>query len=211
MQKEFFIDFDGTITTTDTCWAMVQAFAREGWEEINRRWENKEISTEQCANLTFKLFDAAPGELKRLVEGIDIDPYFIDFWQWCREKNYPVYILSDGYDFNIQTILHKYKLNIPYYANRLIHNGGFKIECPYFNQICGNCGTCKTSLIQKLKDASSQAVYIGDGYSDTCPARQADIIYAKGTLYKYCIDQGLPALEYRDFGDILSSLNNKPQ
>ena len=60
----------------------------------------------------------------------------------------------------------------------------------------------------ELKDADSQAVYIGDGYSDICPARQADMVYAKGTLYKYCIDQGLPALEYHDFGDILSSLEH---
>lgn len=208
MQKEFFIDFDGTITTTDTCRAMVQAYARAGWEELNRRWENKEISTEECANRTFELFDATPGELKKLVEGIDIDPFFIDFWQWCRDKDYPVYILSDGYDFNIRIILSKYQLSIPFYANRLVYNGGFSIECPYLNRTCGNCGTCKTSLMGELKDADSQAIYIGDGYSDICPARQADMVYAKGTLYKYCIDQGLPALEYHDFGDILSSLEH---
>ncbi|MGS0763477.1 MtnX-like HAD-IB family phosphatase [Syntrophomonas curvata] len=208
MKKEFFIDFDGTITITDTCRAMVQAYARAGWEELNRRWENKEISTEECANRTFELFDATPGELKKLVEGIDIDPFFIDFWQWCRDKDYPVYILSDGYDFNIRIILSKYQLSIPFYANRLVYNGGFSIECPYLNRTCGNCGTCKTSLMGELKDADSQAVYIGDGYSDICPARQADMVYAKGTLYKYCIDQGLPALEYHDFGDILSSLEH---
>lgn len=208
MKKEFFIDFDGTITITDTCRAMVQAYARAGWEELNRGWENKEISTEECANRTFELFDATPGELKKLVEGIDIDPFFIDFWQWCRDKDYPVYILSDGYDFNIRIILSKYQLSIPFYANRLVYNGGFSIECPYLNRTCGNCGTCKTSLMGELKDADSQAVYIGDGYSDICPARQADMVYAKGTLYKYCIDQGLPALEYHDFGDILSSLEH---
>ena len=208
MDKEFFIDFDGTITTTDTCWAMVQAYARAGWEEINRQWENKEISTQECAQRTFELFDATPGELQKLVEGIDIDPFFIDFWHWCRKRDYPVRILSDGYDFNIRIILNKYRLPIPYYANRLIYDRGFKIECPYLNQTCGNCGTCKTALMQKLKHAHSRTIYIGDGYSDTCPARHADLVYAKGTLYEYCADQGLPVLEYQNFHDILSSLES---
>jgi 2-hydroxy-3-keto-5-methylthiopentenyl-1-phosphate phosphatase len=59
-----FVDFDGTITKEDTCAAMVEAFAGDGWREINDRWERKEISTEQCANMTFNLFQADLNDLK---------------------------------------------------------------------------------------------------------------------------------------------------
>jgi 2-hydroxy-3-keto-5-methylthiopentenyl-1-phosphate phosphatase len=207
MAKVFFVDFDGTITTTDTCWAMVQAYAREGWEELDQMWANKEISTEECARRTFALFDTTPGEIQKLLESMEIDPHFIDFLNWCRDKDYPVYILSDGYDFNIQTILNKYQIDIPYYANKMVYHDGFHIECPYVSPSCGDCGTCKTELMQKLRPENSQAIYIGDGYSDTCPAAHADIVFAKGTLYKYCQDNHIPARAYQNFADILAYLN----
>ncbi|MGI6412137.1 MAG: MtnX-like HAD-IB family phosphatase [Syntrophomonadaceae bacterium] len=206
MKKIFFIDFDGTITTTDVCWAMVSTYARDGWEEINRRWENKEISTVECANQTFALFHAHPDQLRAFVMNIEIDPYFADFCHWCRYKAYPIYILSDGYDFNIRIVLDKHQLHIPYYANRLLYNGGFHIECPHLNPDCGHCGTCKTSLMQSLKEENSLAVYIGDGYSDTCPARHADMVFAKDRLYSYCREHGIPALEFSDFSHILAYL-----
>lgn len=204
----FFIDFDGTITRKDTCAAMVEAFARAGWEEINRSWEKKEISTVECANRTFALFDAVPDDLKKLLEGIEIDPYFKDFMDYCRGKDYPVFILSDGYDINIETILTRYGINVPYYANRLIYDGNFRIQCPNFNESCGNCGTCKTGLMDRLRQAESPVVYIGDGYSDTCASRHADQVFAKGSLYTYCRENGINVLHYDNFKDILSSLTN---
>ncbi|MGI6453893.1 MAG: MtnX-like HAD-IB family phosphatase [Syntrophomonadaceae bacterium] len=208
MRKAFFIDFDGTITNVDTCRAMVQAFARAGWEEINKRWENKEISTAECAQQTFALFHTTPEQIRNLLLNIEIDPYFIDFCAWCQDKSYPIFILSDGYDLNIKTILNKFRLQIPYYANKLIYDGSFNIKCPYLNDDCGNCGTCKTHLMQELK-GENLAVYIGDGYSDTCPASQADMVFAKGTLYQYCIQQGIPAQRYQNFGHILASLQKE--
>ena len=39
MKRVFFVDFDGTITKVDVCAAMVEAFAGDGWREINDLWE----------------------------------------------------------------------------------------------------------------------------------------------------------------------------
>ena len=58
MKRVFFLDFDGTITKIDTCFLMVNTFAGDGWKEIDEQWERKEITTEECASLTFKLFRA---------------------------------------------------------------------------------------------------------------------------------------------------------
>lgn len=206
MKKTFFIDFDGTITKVDSCAAMVEAFAREGWQEINRMWEEKELSTVECANRTFELFQTSPDELKDFLTKIEIDEYFPAFLEVCREKAYKVYILSDGYDLNLKTILEKHHLTVPYYCNQLIHADGFQIKCPYINESCGSCGTCKTTLMDKLQETDSQSIYIGDGYSDICPAAKADIVFAKGTLIKLCQEKGIPAFPYQNFQDIIPKI-----
>jgi 2-hydroxy-3-keto-5-methylthiopentenyl-1-phosphate phosphatase len=203
MKRIFFTDFDGTITRTDTCAAMVEAFAGEGWQEINEMWERKELSTEECANRIFQLFRAGLDDIRRLVENIEVDSSFKDFLAFCRGRCYRVYVLSDGYDFNIEVIFKKYEIDVPYYANRLVYNSRFRIRCPYSNQICGNCGTCKKRLMEELKKPGEQVVYIGDGYSDTCPAAHADLVFAKGTLYAYCREKGIPVMPFDNFRDII--------
>lgn len=55
----------------------------------------------------------------------------------------------------------------------------------------------------KLKEKDSQAVYIGDGYSDVCPATKADVVFAKDTLYEICREKGIQAIAYRNFKDII--------
>lgn len=204
MKKTIFVDFDGTITRKDVCAAMVENFAAEGWQEINEKWERKELSTKDCANMTFQLFRAGIDEVAELMETIEIDDSFRDFFHFCRELGYKVYILSDGYDYCIEAVLRKYDLCVPYYANKMIYDQVFTIECPHFNDSCGNCGTCKTKLIKALQEEGSQAVYIGDGYSDTCPAGHADVVFAKKNLYEYCLEKGITAIHYDTFADILA-------
>jgi 2,3-diketo-5-methylthio-1-phosphopentane phosphatase len=203
-----FIDFDGTITKKDTCAAMVENFAGDGWREINDRWERKEISTKQCANLTFNLFQADISDLKRLLDTMEIDEYFKEFLGLCRGRGYQVYVLSDGYDFCLKAVFDKYDIKVPYYANKMVYDQGFKIECPGANPECGICGTCKTRLIEELKGEGNMVIYIGDGYSDTCPATKADVVFAKKDLYRFCRDNGISARYFDDFNDIILYLNS---
>ncbi|BAF59107.1 MAG: MtnX-like HAD-IB family phosphatase [Pelotomaculum sp.] len=204
MEKVFFVDFDGTVTKKDTCVAMIEAFAGGNWREINEAWERKEISTEECANMIFRLFRAGIEDIRKLLDGIEIDGHFKDFLSFCRERGYKIYILSDGYDFCIETVFKKHGIELPYYANKMVYGNGFKIECFRPNPACGICGTCKTKLIEELKGDGSQVIYIGDGYSDTCPAMKADVVFAKGVLYRHCRENGKKAIYYNNFGDIIN-------
>jgi 2-hydroxy-3-keto-5-methylthiopentenyl-1-phosphate phosphatase len=203
-----FVDFDGTITKKDTCAAMVESFAGEGWREINERWERKEISTEQCANLTFNLFQADLEDMKKLMDTMEIDVYFKEFLRLCRDRAYGIYVLSDGYDFCIENVFGRYDIEIPYYANRMVYDQGFKIECSGANPDCGICGTCKTRLIEELKGKGKLVVYVGDGYSDTCPAAKADVVFAKKELYRFCRDNGISARYFDTFNDVILFLSS---
>ncbi|HPZ44378.1 MAG TPA: MtnX-like HAD-IB family phosphatase [Bacillota bacterium] len=203
MKRVFFVDFDGTITKEDVCAAMVEAFAGDGWREINDLWEKKLLSTRDCANMIFKLFNAGLNEIKSLVETMEIDEYFKDFLALCRNQGYKVHVLSDGYDFYIETIFKNYGIDVSYYANRLVYNGGFEIDTPYHNPACGQCGTCKKTLMSKLRENAEEVIFIGDGYSDTCPAQNADFVFAKGVLYNYCLEKGVSVQYYDSFKDII--------
>ncbi|MEW6621906.1 MAG: MtnX-like HAD-IB family phosphatase [Bacillota bacterium] len=204
----FFVDFDGTVTNMDACHAMVTNLAGEGWEEINKKWENKELSTVECARQTFKLFKRKDIEaLNKIIDPITIDPTFKDLVSYCEKNQFPLYILSDGYDFYIKYLLAREGLNIPYYANRMIFNPDLDIETPYHSS-CGICGVCKSQLMEHLQNTGTKSIYIGDGYSDFCPSKKADFVFAKSTLYKHCLAAGKEVHEFRSFGDILKILQS---
>jgi len=197
-----FIDFDGTISSEDFCAAMVRSFAREGWAELNRLWEEKLLSTEECARLTLKLMDAEPEELEAFLKTIEIEPSFLSFVEWAKKNEYPLYILSDGYDNYIKEALNKYGLDLPYYANHMEYDQGWQIQCSYLDEECKKCGVCKTGLIKDLLQSGYKSVYIGDGYSDICPAEYSDIVFAKNDLILLCKEKGIAYFSYSDFNDV---------
>lgn len=202
----FFIDFDGTITRQDVCCAMVAEFAREGWEKINLQWEAGNLSTEECAQLTLDLMDAEPGQLDDFFENMEIDDSFPDFVAWAEQQGYPIAILSDGYDNYIGKILNRNGLNIPYYANHLEYGQGWKIKCLHRDKDCQQCGVCKTEIMEGLIKPGYISIYIGDGYSDACPAEHADIVFAKNSLARLCAGKGIAFYNYDNFNDVLTQV-----
>ncbi len=206
MNKQYFVDFDGTITEIDTCDAMAEAFCRDGWHEINKRWEQKKIGTKECSKQLFELYDANEQEVYKFLDTITIDETFLSFVEFCGKKEYGLYILSDGFDLVIRYYMIKYGFSgIPFYANKLIINGRkFIAEYPYFNSDCGECGTCKRDILRSLKKENCESVYIGDGYSDLCVCREAGTVFAKGKLLEYCRGNGISVVPFKTFSDVIS-------
>ena len=198
----FFVDFDGTISREDICYTMVKNFAREGWEEINRLWEEGILSTEECAGRTLELMEAEPEELAAFFKKVAIDDSFITFVDWTERAEYPLYILSDGYDNYIKEVLLQHELNLPYYANHLEYEQGWRIKCLHMDKECKKCGVCKTGLIKDLLKPGYLNIYVGDGYSDICPAEYCDIVFAKDHLARLCQEKGISFHQYNNFADV---------
>ncbi|MCL0106241.1 MtnX-like HAD-IB family phosphatase, partial [Peptococcaceae bacterium] len=206
-KKIFFIDFDGTIIEKDAVNSMISKFCRDGWQKIGKLWEKGEITTEECANQIFELCTTTNiNEIYSFLDTISIDSYFKKFVDLCESNNYPVFILSDGYEELIKYILNKNKIkNLKIYANRMtIKNNRFHILPMYKNYNCGKCGTCKRQLLNSLRTNNCQAVYIGDGRSDICVCRYADVLFAKNYLWQYCKQNSIPAIQFNNFHDIIN-------
>jgi len=51
--------------------------------------------------------------------------------------------------------------------------------------------------------------FVGNGLSDRCAAQEADFVFAKDSLYGYCVGKGITCHYFDDFRDILDDLRKQ--
>lgn len=201
-------DFDGTVTNLDCTDLILSKFADPAWEEIETLWQSGQIGSLECLARQSELINATPEDITNLLSSVAIDDYFVEFVNFCRTSNLPLNILSDGYDFSINNILKRLGIdNLKVIANNLQYcgNSKFKLAFPYSNPNClSQSGNCKCSQADK----SFSTILIGDGKSDFCLAKRADIVIAKSSLLKFCQDQNIDHFAFQNFNDVKNIIAN---
>lgn len=200
-----YCDFDGTISKDDSVNKFLSLYADEKWLEVESLWQEQKMSSKECLEKQVALLPKMDQKtFNDYVNAIEIDDYFVEFYEYLKNKNIELVILSDGFDLFIKRTLEKYGLSgIKYYANKLFYKDNkFSIS---FNNYNPNCkilsGSCKCS---KVKDKNFY--YIGDGLSDMCIAQKAQKLFAKNNLKKYCEDNAIKHIPFSSFEDILDDL-----
>ena len=215
MKKIILCDFDGTITKNDTLVEILDKFAHRDWRHIEKSVRKQRLPSRIALKKEFALCNPEKTTKEQIVrflnEEIDIDPYFIRFLKFSKKNGYDFMIISGGFSICIDTILKKYGLEgLPYYSNKLLfpdigRNGRFfefTVEYPYLSENCGQCGNCKTAHLKKYRLKGYYIIYIGDSTTDRCPARYADLLFAKNELIEYCVKQKLKHMPFKTFADI---------
>lgn len=205
-----FSDFDGTISTRDVGNRLFHHFSDGKSIEPVRRWKSGEIDSRQCfLDEAALMRDITQAELDRFIEGFELDPHFKKFVSWCRMKNLPFYILSDGHDFYIKKLLRDNDLTgLQVYANQaVLQDGRMKFSWPWLEHSCGRCANCKGHHIRRLRKPGQKTVYIGDGLSDLCALKEADIIFAKDFLASHCQEFNIDYFPFDSFADVINILN----
>ncbi len=209
-----FIDFDGTITRQDVGDAMFAAFGGEASTAAIDRYRAGEISAVEC----FRRECHACGEvdqdqLDRFLDRQEIDPSFSELLAFAGEQGFACCVLSDGMDYYIDRILRRHGLHVPFFSNHLdrdpVPGSGrirFRPSFPFSDEVCDRCACCKRNHMLTLSADDDVIVYVGEGYSDRCPARHADVVFAKDELALYCRQEGIPWYEYRTFADVVGRL-----
>jgi 2-hydroxy-3-keto-5-methylthiopentenyl-1-phosphate phosphatase len=198
-------DFDGTVCTRDMGNEVLSRFTKQGWEAVDQAYCSGEIGSRDAYSRVPALFTGTKAELLDFVRSRGtVDPYFPAFYAYCMESGFDLKIVSDGLDIYIEAILEKYHLeSIPYFTNRAtFQDGRFSIEFPQMSKECGKCGTCKNAILNKYRSEYALIVYVGDGYSDICPSKDADMVFAKGILYGKFMDNGMSCEYYETFKDV---------
>jgi 2-hydroxy-3-keto-5-methylthiopentenyl-1-phosphate phosphatase len=213
MKTLILCDFDGTISIRDMGYVLINQFTSGNWETIDRDFREGKIGSKEAYSRIATILTGDEATLLHFVqEHSDIDPSFPIFCQYCHEKGIDIKIVSDGLDFYIRKILEIHHLSeIPYYANctHFLKGERMEISFPHSGEECGLCGTCKKKLIQIHRKEYDSIFFVGNGLSDRCAAQEADFVFAKDSLYTYCIEQDIPCHFFNDFREILGDLQKQ--
>lgn len=208
-----FCDFDGTISTRDVGDEIFKFFVGEEATRLVNEYRDDEITARECLKLECEAVDScSPDQLEKFISQFTLDPHFKPFVEFCEERQLPIVVLSDGLDFYVSRLLADDGLDrVPWYANHLefvIEGSKTKLlpSFPYTDSECHLCGNCKRNHLLTLSADEDLIVYIGDGISDRCPVRYADIVFAKHSLIKYCQAQNISYFPYTHFGDVQERL-----
>lgn len=212
------IDFDGTITTSDTNDELISRYGNENALELEMMHARGELNYPELMNMLFKDLNIEEERYKNFIlTEIQIEKGFVEFYDNIKLNHIPTAIVSGGFYNDIIPFLKKFDIDdIHIYANTLIfHKDNIKIE--FYDDIkrfcCHNgpCGNCKIQHYHRYKEQYGKVVFIGDGTTDQYVAEIADIVFAKGHLLKYCIENNIEHIPWNNFNDINEFIfnNNK--
>lgn len=204
-----FTDFDGTITRTDIGDTMFKVF---GNAEVCQDAFHRAIQGEIPARESWiRSCETVPSltrtEFSSFLSLQEIDGGFHKFAEYCSGKSIPVHIVSDGFDVYIEEILRREGLShLPFYSNELLFesNGTIRPSFPYPDSECTKCANCKRNHLLTKSGDDNVIVYIGNGHSDQCPVRYADVVFAKGSLVSFCERENVTYHRFESFHDVLA-------
>ncbi len=211
MQKNITIycDFDGTITQQDAVDYLLENLASPEWLDLEARWKEGEIGSRECLSKQIPLIKGGWNAVNNLIGEIKVDPFFKSFSNYCNKKNISLYIVSEGLERVIETILEREEISVTeIWSNKLEINktGDFTLGFPYPPE-SKNCtlGLCKCQILGN-DSSKNLKVVIGDGLNDICWAKNADLVFAKSKLLNHCNSNNIPCIPFNNFSKINSIL-----
>jgi len=205
-------DFDGTITEEDMGFLLLDSFASEGWRQLLTEYREGRMSVGYFNTKAFAMVKADRQTLLKFVRSkVKIRAGFHELLGYCHEKGFRFAIVSNGLVFYIESILRDIGIdNIDILAaqTNFTPNG---IETKYIgpegNQIQDGF---KETYIRLFLRNGYRVVYVGNGISDTSPAKLAHHIFATGELLNYCKETNLNCTPFVDLKDVVRGLELLP-
>jgi len=194
------VDWDGTCTEIDTLWLVLEQFG--DYEVCKRAGEQLmrgEISYRELMEIEFSTVRGASlDEVTAWLAGAArIRPGFHEL-----VAQYDPLVLSSGFVEVIRPLLAREGVEVELIANSLDPRPeGWRVvwnrDAPC--EVCGDW--CKRDGLPE-----GQFVYVGDGYSDRCPALAAERVFARAGLADYLEAERRPYEPFDDLSDVLRAL-----
>jgi len=193
------LDWDGTVTETDSLWMALEQF---GDQEVFARVEGSlvegRLSFRQVMEIEFATVTAPVEEVAAFLRReVRIRPGFVELARAERPL-----ILSSGFHELIEPMLEREGVELELRANRIEEQpDGWRVvwrdpePCP----VCGDL--CKRRSLPPAPFA-----YVGDGYSDRCAALAANRVFARDGLAEWLGSEGVTFERFDDLHDVLEAL-----
>jgi 2-hydroxy-3-keto-5-methylthiopentenyl-1-phosphate phosphatase len=201
-------DFDGTITEEDVSFVLLDAFAQGDWRKLFQQYRENKMSVGDFNTRAFAMVKAGSEELLQAArEKVKLRDGLHNLVNYCQERGFRFFIVSNGLDFYIKSILEDVGLgNIEVYAARTRFNPD-GLEVQYI-------GPDGTPLSSGFKEAYTklflkqgyQVAYLGNGPSDIFPAVHAHYVFARDGLLDCCREKNLKCKPFDDLNDVVRGL-----
>lgn len=200
-----FFDFDNTITHFDVLDDIVENYSiNRRWVAYEDAWKKGRIGSKECLSGQFESVRIDKKDLTKYLSKIKIDPYFKKIATLLKGNGVEPVIVSDSFSYFIRSILKNNGVKgIKVFSNNIKLSGSKLMPSfPHQHKSCTLCGNCKSSHFPKIAPDDKVVIYIGDGLSDLCPAKNSDIVFAKGSLRKYLLKEGKPFISFKGLKDV---------
>ena len=198
------VDYDGTVALTDVSDTVMAEHVPGIWEAEVAAYDAGRMGSRRLMKLELELIDASPTALLATAAAQPHDPGFVPFVRRAQAAGIPVEIVSDGFGFFIEPALEALGVGeLPVVTARTTFEGRrASITFPNGNPACFVCGTCKRDRVLAHQAAGRAVVFIGDGESDRYAAGYSDVVWAKRSLVRICVEAGWPFHRWTEFREI---------
>ena len=198
------VDYDGTVALTDVSDTVMAEHVPGIWEAEVAAYDAGRMGSRRLMELEMELIDASPAALLATAAAQPHDPGFVPFVRRAQAAGIPVEIVSDGFGFFIEPALEALGVGeLPVVTARTTFEGRrASIAFPNGHPTCLVCGTCKRNRVLAHQAAGRAVVFIGDGESDRYAAGYSDVVWAKRSLERICIEAGWPFQRWTEFREI---------
>lgn len=210
------LDYDGTMTTHECNEVALQPFVGDAWWELEEEAYNDRMSHAEVFNRQVGLIGAPRTEVvRRLLEVAEPMPGLRDFLAALHSRGGESAIVSAGIREAIEAFWRRGGLPpTRLFASELIGEGPgagppYRLEFSEALGDCPRCGpkSCKAAILRRLRRQNDVVLVFGDGPSDLCPAREADLVFAREHLAERCKQEGLAWRPLTDFGIVLRQVD----
>ena len=203
MNGAVLVDFDGTVSRVDVGNLLFRRLTGGRAMEVVDSWKRGGMSSRECLIRECALARGTRDEVLRFALDQPVDAAFAPFVRRAIDAGRRVRVVSDGLDVYIRAILEREGLGaLPLEANRVRFAGDRLLPSfPFAGRGCGSCGNCKGGAVEAAR-GDGPVIFVGNGLSDRCGARAADIVFAKDDLAAFCRDERIPFHPYETFDDV---------
>lgn len=200
-----FLDFDGTLTPTDTVVHLLERLAAPEWRALDTERLRSEAGTRACLLDQWELLPHDEEVLRAALGDVVVDPDARGLIDDLRAAGAEVVVVSDGFGFFATEVAAA--LGVPVLTNAVDWTTG-RIEFPHEERCCAcsSCGVCKQAPIKDARYRGRSTVLVGDDATDHKAALLADLVLAKGALARWCGRQDVPFLPFTTLADVRVAL-----